>query len=225
MNRVGHTLSGVAAGLWTLPVAPVAGPAAVAWVGVVSGYALAPDMDHPASTSARMWGPVSQGPARVVGAVVGHRGATHTVFAAGVAGVVVWAATTGAAVHAVGPQAATVAYVAVVAVTFGLAFAACRMPWAVNLPVSWGLAAATYQAGLPLGWLPWAATLGVAAHLAGDAITRQGIPNPFGRGRVGPRLITTGSAAETVVCIFLAAAIAAYPLRGHLAAVIERATA
>ena len=82
--------------------------------------------------------------------------------------------------------------------------------------------AATVWAGLPLAWLPWAVALGVAVHIAGDAITKQGLPGPRGS-RVGPRLITTGGTAETVVCIILAAAIAAYPLRGHLAALIEGA--
>ena len=58
----------------------------------------------------------------------------------------------------------------------------------------------------------------------GDAITKQGLPGPRGR-RVGPRLITTGGRAETVVCLALAAVIAAYPFRGHLAALIEGAIA
>ena len=55
MNRLGHTLSGVAAGVWSLPVAPVSGAAGiVVWVAATTGYALSPDLDHPASTAARM---------------------------------------------------------------------------------------------------------------------------------------------------------------------------
>ena len=82
MNRVGHTLSGVAAGVWSLPVAPITGAAgSVVWVAAVTGFALAPDLDHPASTAARMWGPVSQWPAKIIGSVFGHRGATHRVAA------------------------------------------------------------------------------------------------------------------------------------------------
>ena len=79
------------------------------------------------------------------------------------------------------------------------------------------------QLPVPLVWLPWAAALGVAAHLAGDAITKRGLPGPAGR-RVGPRMIRTGGPAETLVCCGLALAIAAYPFRGHLAAFIEGAT-
>ena len=240
MNRVGHTLSGVAAGVWSLPVAPVSGAAgSVVWVAACTGFALAPDLDHPASTAARMWGPVSQGPARLVGALCGHRGATHRVAAVAVVGVAVWAATTGRVTplaadiarhlgHArpaeVGNSVGDGAYLLVVAVTVGLAFAAARLPWPVNLTLAWLTAGLTHRLDLPLGWLPWAAALGVAAHLAGDAITKQGLPGPRGR-RVGPRLITTGGTAESVVCLILAAAIAAYPFRGNLAALIEGATA
>lgn len=239
MNRLGHTLSGVAAGVWTLPVAPVSGAAgSVVWVAACTGFALAPDLDHPASTAARMWGPVSQGPARLVGALCGHRGATHRVAAVAAVAVVVWAATSGR----VAPLAAAVAraagrarpaevgqvvgvgaYLFVVAVTVGLAFAAARLPWPVNLTLAWLTAGLTHRLDLPIAWLPWAAALGVAAHLAGDAITKQGLPGPRGS-RVGPRLITTGGRAETVVCLALAAVIAAYPFRGHLAALIEGAT-
>ena len=84
----------------------------------------------------------------------------------------------------------------------------------------WLTAGLTHRLDVPLAWLPWAAALGVAAHLAGDAITKQGLPGRGGR-RVGPRLITTGGTAESVVCIILAAAIAAYPFRGHLAALTK----
>ena len=52
MNRLGHTISGVAAGVWSLPVAPISGAAGVVvWVAATTGYALSPDLDHPASTA------------------------------------------------------------------------------------------------------------------------------------------------------------------------------
>ena len=240
MNRMGHTLSGVAAGVWSLPVAPISGAAgSVVWVAATTGYALSPDLDHPASTAARMWGPVSQWPAKIIGSVFGHRGATHRVAAVAAVGVAVWAATTGRVAplatdiarhfgHARPVQLGQVvgdgAYLLVVAVTVGLALAALRLPWVMNLVLAWLAAGLTHRLDVPLAWLPWAAALGVAAHLAGDAITVQGLPGPRGR-RVGPRLITTGGRAETVVCLALAAAIAAYPFRGHLAALIEGAIA
>lgn len=39
--------------------------------------------------------------------------------------------------------------------------------------------------------------------------------------RVGPRLFRTGDPGETIVCILLTAAIAAYPYRGVLAAYLQ----
>ena len=240
VNRLGHTLSGVAVGVWSLPVAPIVGVAgSVVWVAATTGFALAPDLDHPASTAARMWGPVSQGPAKLIGSVFGHRGATHRVAAVAAVGLGAWAATTGRVApladdiarhfgHAhpvqLGQAVGDGAYLLVVAVTVGLALAALRLPWVMNLTLAWLAAGLTHRLAVPLAWLPWAAALGVAAHLAGDAITKQGLPGPRGH-RVGPRLITTGGTAESVVCIILAAAIAAYPIRGHLAALIEGAIA
>ena len=74
-----------------------------------------------------------------------------------------------------------------------------------------------WRLNAPLGWLPWAAGLGVAAYLAGDAVTVQGLPGHGGQ-RVGPRLFRTGGPGEAIVCILLTAAIAAYPFRGVIAA-------
>ena len=239
MNRLGHTLSGVAAGLWSLPVAPVEGVAgSVVWVAAVTGFALAPDLDHPGSTAARMWGPVSRAPATVLGAVFGHRGATHRVAVVAVVALVVWAATTGRVAPlaaqvaerlghhqpaAVGHDVGVAAHVAVVAVTVGLALAAARLPWVINFTLAWLAAGLAWRVDVPLTWLPWAAALGVAAHLAGDAITLRGLPGAKGR-RVGPRLIRTGGPAEAVVCLVLAAVIAAYPYRGVIAAHLEGLT-
>lgn len=236
MNRTGHALSGVAAGVWSLPVAPVDGVAgSVAWVAACAGFALAPDLDHPGSTAARMWGPVTRLTARAVGAVVGHRGATHQVAAVGVVGAVVWLATSGRVAPAaawlaahlgiadpanVGAAAGHAALLAVGAVTVGLALAALRVPALPNFGLSWLTAALAARLDVPLVWLPWAAALGVAAHLAGDAITKRGLPGPAGR-RVGLRVIRTGGPAETLICCGLALAIAAYPFRGYIAAFIE----
>lgn len=239
MNRLGHTLTGVAAGVWTLPIAPVNGPAwQAAWVAAAAGYALAPDVDHPGSTAARMWGPVSRVPARLVGSTFGHRQATHRRVGVVVVAVFVWATITGrvapvasrVAAHYgatdpnhVGAVAGEVLLVVTVAVTCGLVLAACRAPALVNVTVSWVAAPAVVASGQPLGWLPWAASLGVAAHLAGDSITRQGLPGRRGK-RVGLRFMTTGGHAETVVCFVLAATIAAFPFRAHLGALIQGVT-
>lgn len=59
--------------------------------------------------------------------------------------------------------------------------------------------------------------LGVAAHIAGDYLTRGAMPGR-GRTRWG---IRTGGPAEAVVCVLLAAVVVAYPFRGILAAYLQ----
>ena len=171
MNRMGHTLSGVAAGVWSLPVAPISGAAGiVVWVAAVTGFALAPDLDHPKATAANMWGPVTRAPS----AFLTHRGFTHRPAGVAAAVVTAWAAVTGALAPLVAAVAAVFghahpgqfghtvgawALLAVLAVTAGLALAAARVPWPLNLPASWAAAAATVWVGFPLAWLPWAVAL------------------------------------------------------------------
>src|SRR6266511_2678865 len=74
-----HLLSGVAAGLVLLPVAPITGDPfeQAAWVAAVGLCALAPDLDHPQSTLGRLLPPVSWLIAWISG---GHRAATHSVL-------------------------------------------------------------------------------------------------------------------------------------------------
>ena len=212
VNRLGHTLSGVAAGVWSLPVAPISGAAgSVVWVAAVTGFALAPDLDHPKATAANMWGPVTRAPS----AFLTHRGFTHRPAGVAAAVVTAWAAVTGAlaplvtAVAAVfghahpgqlGHTVGAWALLAVLAVTAGLALAAARVPWPLNLPASWAAAAATVWVGFPLAWLPWAVALGVAVHIAGDRVP-------------GHR--------EPIAVALCLAALAAWPYRAHLGALIE----
>ncbi len=74
-----HALSGLATGAVTLPWAPVQGPVAQAsWVAAVGGFSMLPDLDQRGSTISRMWGPVTDLPAGIVGTVArGHRWGTH----------------------------------------------------------------------------------------------------------------------------------------------------
>ena len=61
-------------------------------------------------------------------------------------------------------------------------------------------AAATVWVGFPLAWLPWAVALGVAVHIAGDRVP-------------GHR--------EPIAVALCLAALAAWPYRAHLGALIE----
>ena len=93
-----------------------------------------------------------------------------------------------------------------------LALAAAKISGWLNLAASFLGAGAVHYLDVPLGWLPWAAALGIAAHLAGDFITKMGLPIAKGkRVRVPLVAITTGKTAERVVKTILAAAIALSP--------------
>lgn len=221
MKGTSHALSGVAVGVWTLPFAPVHDPVtSTAWVAAVAGFALAPDLDAPGSTAARVWGPMSGAAARGLSKIAGgHRGATHDIVIAPAA---VFAA---AWVAALNPWAA----LAFLAMAAGLAQVALdpvlpgkqRHPF-VNVAGCAIIVAAVAHHGADLTWLPFAAAAGVAVHIGGDALTTSGVPVPFTGWQDTPptwglRAFKTGTTPETFVCLFLAAAIAVYPFRHQLA--------
>lgn len=202
MNGSSHALTGIAVGLWSsLPAAHFAGldgAGQAVWVATVAGFAIAPDIDHPGSLSARMWGPLTQIPARVVSAVFGHRGATHRVAAAAATGAAVWAA-------ASFPWALAF----VVAFTAGLFLAGVRgVIGAHNFGVSWSAAGAAMSAGWAVWWLPVPAAVGVLVHIVGDSLTKTGAPTRDGRW--GLRLFRTGGLAETLVVAATVAVIGTY---------------
>jgi membrane-bound metal-dependent hydrolase YbcI (DUF457 family) len=198
-----HATSGLLVGLATLPVAPVAGPAAsTAWVAAWGGFALLPDLDTDASTAARLWGPLTRAPARGIGILArGHRAGTHDVLVA---------PAVAAAVSALAPLHPGAAFV-FLTVAVGLALVAVDPivpgdqghPLA-NLVVSCAVAWWVTRAGVVPWWLPIAAAGGVVVHIVGDAVTTAGVPVPLStwrgrRGVWGPRLFRTGSPAEAAV--------------------------
>lgn len=233
MMRATHVASGIAAALWLSPLAPIAGSpiGLAAWTAATAGYAQSPDMDHPASVIARMWGPLSRPVARSVRAICGHRGMTHRVWVIAAAGAAVWAGVSGWWVTAatavarfvlrltgatgdpvaIAYTSGSVLHLFTIAFAAGAALAAARITGAVNFAASWIAAGAAHMTGAPVGWLPWAAALGVACHIAGDSLTKGGVP--FRGGRAGARLIITGGKAEKVILWLLAAAIIAWPFR------------
>lgn len=193
-----HALSGVAvwmAGAAGLQMFGHALPASELAVGAAAcaGAALLPDIDHPSSTVARTYGPVSTALAHVVDNVStvvynatrtsreeqrtgGHRTLTHTaVFAVALGGLV------GAACGWFGKPAAAVVLFSLL----GLALRglmgrwARRQGWAVTSLVAAAAAAAA------MWWLPadrgypilgLAVTVGSITHCLGDMITKQGCP-------------------------------------------------
>ena len=170
-----HALSGAAIGAWAPIAAPLALPPAEHAVFALAtmAWSVWPDVDHhKASTAKGMWGPVSAGPAHVLGRLTGgHRGGTHHIAAAALAAGAVW-------LSSAHPVALGVAY----ALTVGMSLAALdavisavRLHWVENLLVSVLGAALLVGSGVGASWLPWAVALGVVAHIAGDRVRVGGL--------------------------------------------------
>jgi hypothetical protein len=174
-----HALSGLAAGAATLPWAPVQGTVAqFAWVAAAGGFAMLPDLDQEGTTISRMWGPVSDLPAKLINAVSGgHRWGTHdAVLAPAVFGGLALLAS-----HAFWSS------LLLLALAIGLALRALNfvIPGTAettiigNLVASWvGAWLLLQHSPAPL-WLPYAVGLGVLAHAVGDFLTREGVPVPL----------------------------------------------
>jgi membrane-bound metal-dependent hydrolase YbcI (DUF457 family) len=174
-----HALSGLAAGAATLPWAPVDGPVAqVAWIAAVGGMSMLPDLDSSGSTVSDMWGPVTDVPSGAIGRLAqGHRWGTHDAVLAPIA----FGALALAAANAFWSS------LLLMALAIGLALRALHfvIPGRAentvvgNLVLSWGAAWLLLEHSPQPGWLPWAVALGVLTHIAGDAITKQGVPVPL----------------------------------------------
>lgn len=242
-----HSLSGAVA--W-LGVCAAAGPVAglhPTWVHVgagaliAAGAAILSDVDHPSSRAARSLGPLSRILARVVSWISdavrdstcgccrtrgthGHRTLTHTVL---------FALATGAGVCAAGwqwglPAVAIVVGIAVGLGVLGLAGKRTGRIGAIALGTGAGLAVWHLAPDVGWWWLGLPVTLGVLAHLAGDAITHHGVPLAWPikvRGCRWRRLGTpewmrfkTGGVVEAVVGVLLLAGggYAGWVLFGHL---------
>jgi membrane-bound metal-dependent hydrolase YbcI (DUF457 family) len=198
-----HALSGLAAGAATLPWAPVDGTVAqVAWVAAAGGFAMLPDLDHSGSTVSDMWGPVTDVPSGAIGRLAGgHRWGTHDALLAPVA------------FGAVALAAANLYWssLVVMALAIGLALRALHfvIPGRAentvvgNLLLSFGGAWLLLSHSPQPTWLPWAVALGVLTHIAGDLITKQGVPLPLlwllRRKRVALTPMRTGTTLEKAV--------------------------
>ncbi len=208
-----HALSGLAVGAATLPWAPVEGTVAqVAWVAAAGGFAMLPDLDHSGSTVSDMWGPATDVPSGAVGRLAGgHRWGTHDALLAPIA------------FSALALAAANLFWssLLVMALAVGLALRALHfvIPGRAentvvgNLVLSWGGAWLLLANTSQPTWLPWAVALGVLTHIAGDLITKQGVPVPLlwllRRQRLALTPMRTGTTLEKAVLapLFLAAAL------------------
>ncbi len=200
-----HALSGLAAGAATLPWAPVHGTVAqVAWIAAAGGFAMLPDLDQQGSTISRMWGPATDVPSGLVGTLaLGHRWGTHD-------------AILGPAAFGLLAYLAAGAYwssLLLMALAIGLALRALHfvIPGRAentvigNLLLSWGGAWLLLEHSSSPAWLPYSVGLGVLTHIAGDFLTKEGVPVPvfwlIRRSRLAPIHLRTGAFVEKAVLV------------------------
>ena len=228
-----HSMSGAAVGLAVAQALPaswggVTSPQeAFVYAGIAAGAALLPDLDSPQATVSRSFGPLSLGLSHVVENLAqsfvnltrgqkdewcgnGHRTATHTVWFGLLAGVVA-----SLLIGAFGRPAA----IGLLFVFLGLAVRGLMPEWSKKK--DW-LGVTGVSALLAVGawmYVPSTAsaivmgsalTIGVLTHLAGDFITKNGIPAlapivPVGHrrwwdfGLPGPLRISASGAADKVL--------------------------
>lgn len=138
------------------------------------GTALLPDIDHPNSTVAHTLGPITQGLCSFVGAISGgHRQKTHTLVFAALMGVLTylllllgWWAVFGLfficgawALRLLGPTKLKYSLFGI-----GIPVVAGGLAWFIadSFPPQW--------------WMVWAVVGGSLLHLAGDIVTKGGVP-------------------------------------------------
>ncbi len=176
-------LGGPVAHLWHRTLSP--GQLAAAGV-VTAGFALFPDIDEPGSTVSRRLGPASRAVSKITGKLAGgHRQATHSIlFAVGVM----------AAVRALGGFTLTAVLIIYFALSLTLAMLVpaksvkkgSAVALTVPVVVAWWVWRSETGSWLSFGhglghhrlwtWLPVAAGAGVALHLVGDMVTKEGVP-------------------------------------------------
>jgi membrane-bound metal-dependent hydrolase YbcI (DUF457 family) len=171
--------------------------------GLTAAYALAPDLDHCGTTEARSFGFVTEALAWCVEkASGGHRHGTHSLLGIAAFAGVAWLACFYR--HAIPGRA--VLFV-VLAAGFAAALDALRIGGHAGNLLALAGAAAMCWTGYGLALVPAAAILGTATHLAGDSLTRCGVPLlwplTMREFHLTPRPLrfTTGKMAEHVIIV------------------------
>jgi membrane-bound metal-dependent hydrolase YbcI (DUF457 family) len=178
--------------------------AQVAWISAAGGFAMLPDLDQRGSTISRMWGPATDVPSGLVGTVArGHRWGTHdAVLGPLVLGFLAFLA-----------AGAYWSSLLLLALAIGLALRALHfvIPGRAentvigNLVLSWGGAYLLLEHSPAPAWLPYAVGVGVLTHIAGDFLTKEGVPVPvfwlLRRSRLAPIHLRTGAFVERAVLV------------------------
>ncbi|WP_170297215.1 metal-dependent hydrolase [Georgenia thermotolerans] len=180
-----HATTGAAAWLavtatvpWALGLMPLPPSEVLAGAVVTAGAALLLDADHHAGTIARSLPPVSRWVTRGLGKLSGgHRHATHSLV--GVLGAGVLARLLAEVRVPVAGEEFQLGAWFIIVLLVAYAAKALRLTrgwlssWAVSLTAGF---TATWFAPETTWWLPSAVVLGCLCHLAGDALTSEGVP-------------------------------------------------
>jgi membrane-bound metal-dependent hydrolase YbcI (DUF457 family) len=197
-----HALSGAAAGiavgslLLHEPTRPLA-----LFAGLVTAYALAPDLDHCGTTEARSFGFVTEALAWTVEKVSGgHRHGTHSI-----AGIAAFSGAAWLACLYRHDWPGRIALFVILAAGFASAADALRVAGRAGNLLALAGAAVMCWTGYGLALIPLAAVLGTGTHIAGDMLTLTGCPLAWPltmrEFHLTPRFLrfTTGQTAEHVI--------------------------
>lgn len=199
MRGITHATSGLAAGaaVGTLVLhAPL--PKAALLTGLTAAFALLPDADQRCSSAGRSLGFVSQGICWVIGKLSGgHRHLTHSIAGIAVFTGLAWEC--GTFRHTWEGKAGLLLLLSIaIAAALGALGAGGHVGDAAAILAAAGII--WYQPALAL--VPLTCALGCAVHIAGDALTIEGVPllEPLSRAhfRLLPRPLafTTGTRPE-----------------------------
>lgn len=194
-----HALSGVTVWLGVTPLLGLGVREIVAGTVVTAGAAMLPDLDHPSSSIAHSWGPLTRALAHVVAWVSGgHRHGTHGFLFIALS----WFA--GAACGRVGGWWAVVPVFVAASLAIGVLWHDRGLR---NEAVAGALALAVYAGEVQTEWLGYSLALGSAAHIAGDCLTPEGCPLAWPYLRYyGVGLFTTDTKPEVWFARLLVAA-------------------
>jgi membrane-bound metal-dependent hydrolase YbcI (DUF457 family) len=194
-----HALSGAVAGLLVLPQFSTDTLPLLSGVAVAAGAALWPDIDQPQSSVAHTFFWPGHALGKLVGNIAGgHRHATHSILAAAAVGLGLFT------ISMASPVRALLLFMLVApAVHVGLK--ATRS----EVPLWLGMLGLALTGLLTYAWAPFmtptllavAAASGWLAHLAGDALTKGGVPLlwPWARRMSVPVLGHTGGVGERYI--------------------------
>jgi membrane-bound metal-dependent hydrolase YbcI (DUF457 family) len=168
----GHAATTLAVFVWGSRAAELSPATIVVAAPILIGAALLPDIDEPGSTVSRCWRWPGRLLSETLNRTLGHRGLTHTPEGAVAAGLLAGVASFSRwAVMALATLLALPAFT----VSRELPHIG-RTLWRARYlgAVAAGAAAMTLPDGSIV--VPVAVTLGVLAHIAGDAVTNSGVP-------------------------------------------------